>query len=150
MRRGQAQVDLASDIDALDLRIATTFQPIRQILALDVFHGQEGLIVVGFVDVVDATDIGVGDVPREEEFLVERLCAAVRRVPIFLAGTSAPTVVALATDLPPGRPLPSRLYPTASQCGTGRRASFPEPNCLAAGRVAVRRPGAGRSVRGQT
>ena len=71
VRRGQAGADLARDFDrSIGGKTAELPQQRRQLLAVHELHRQEG-VTVNLVDVVDAADVGVRDLPRHAHFVVE-------------------------------------------------------------------------------
>ena len=73
VRGGQAGADLARDLQRfVGGQAADAAQQRRQVFAVDVFHGEERLIV-GFADVVDAADIGMRDAARNADFVAEAL-----------------------------------------------------------------------------
>ncbi len=71
VRGGQAGANLARDLErALLGEASDAAQERRQILAVDVLHREERA-AVDLVDVVDAADVGVRDLPRHPDFGVQ-------------------------------------------------------------------------------
>ena len=71
VRGGQAGADLARHLErALHREPPDPPQQRRQVLAVHVLHRQEG-VAVDFVDVVDAADVRMRDLPRHPHFVVE-------------------------------------------------------------------------------
>ena len=63
--------DLSDQLNPFGFReSAALFQRRSEVLAVDVFHGEEQ-VPVDVADVVHATDIGMGDLPRDADFAVK-------------------------------------------------------------------------------
>ena len=94
-----------------------------EILAVDVLHRQERR-AVDLVDVVDAADVGVRDLPRHPHFGVElrQSCRILDRH--RAAGTSA-RPADRASGRRRDRPRPCRRGRAARRCGSGRRGACP-------------------------
>ncbi len=68
---GEAGAELAGHFEGLVLRqTADAFQQCREVLAIDVLHGKVGL-TVDFAEVVDAADVGVGNLAGDADFTAE-------------------------------------------------------------------------------
>ena len=89
VRRGEPGADLARDLErAIFGEAADAPQQRREILAVDVLHRQERA-AVDLVDVVDAADVRVRDLPRHAHFGVELRQARGIAIDVGAAGTSA-------------------------------------------------------------
>ena len=70
---GQSGAELAGDIERLIFgQTADAAQQRREILAIDVFHGEEG-VALDVAHVVDAANVGMRNPPRDPHFIFETL-----------------------------------------------------------------------------